>query len=131
MRRMVLGVSVAAFAILRATTAHRVLGDLSVYRAEGMAVRHGAALYSHLAGVHNLGTYPPFSALVFVVLTPVQLGVLQVLCLIANFALLVAVCHLGFRLAGVKSRDALVPFVLFVAVALWSEPIFTTFAWDA
>ena len=124
-----LAVSLAAFVLVRLTSRHTILGDLGVYRAEGMAIRHGANLYAHLDGAHNLGTYPPFAAVMFVVLTPVPFGLLEVLCLIVNVLLLAGVCYLGCRLAGVRGRDALVPVLAFTAIATWSEPIFTTFAY--
>jgi alpha-1,2-mannosyltransferase len=124
-----LGLSMVAFVIVRVFSRHTILGDLGVYRAEGMAIRHGANLYAHLDGAHNLGTYPPFAAVMFVVLTLVPFGVVQVLCLIVNVGLLALVCWLGCQLAGVRGRDALVPVLAFTAIATWSEPIFTTFAY--
>jgi len=124
-----LGISLTAFAIVRVSSRHTILGDLGVYRAEGMAVRHGANLYAHLEGAHNLGTYPPFAAVMFVVLTPLPFGLVEVLCLIVNVVLLGLVCYLGCRLAGLHGRDTLVPVLVFTAVATWSEPIFTTFAY--
>jgi alpha-1,2-mannosyltransferase len=63
------------------------------------------------------------------VLTPVPVAALQVLCLLVNFGLLVGVCVLSCRLAGVQGREAAVAVILFSAIALWSEPVFTTFAY--
>ena len=121
--------SIAAFAVVRVLSRHRELGDLRVYRAEGMAIRHSADLYAHLDGVHNLATYPPFAGVVFTVLTPVPIVALEIACMIVNFALLMAVCHFGCRLAGLAPRDTVVPGLLFAAIAVWSEPVFTTFAY--
>lgn len=126
---LLLVVSMVGFAVVRLASTHTILGDLGVYRAEGFAIRHGANLYAHLDGQHNLGTYPPFAAVMFVVLTPVPFGLLEVLCLIVNVGLLALVCYLGCRLAGVRGRDALAPVLALTAVATWSEPIFTTFAY--
>src|SRR3954470_11177034 len=94
-----LGISLTAFAVVRLTSRHSILGDLAVYRAEGMAVRHNENLYAHLEGFHSLGTYPPFAAVMFVVLTLVPFGLLEALCLIVNVLLLALVCYLGCRLA--------------------------------
>ena len=124
-----LAVSLIAFTVVRLSSRHSILGDLAVYRAEGMAIRHNDNLYAHLEGFHSLGTYPPFAAVMFVTLTLLPFGLVEVLCLIVNVLLLALVCYLGCRLAGLRGRDALVPVLVFTAVATWSEPIFTTFAY--
>ena len=124
-----LAASAAAFGAVRAATKHQVLGDLHVYQAEGMAIRNGSDLYALLPGQHLLATYPPFAGVAFVAFTPVPIAVLQVLSLIANFGLLVFVCTLACKLVGVVGRPAVVPVCVFAAIGLWSEPVFTTFAY--
>ena len=125
----VLAVSAAAFAVVRALSKHTILGDLHVYLAEGMAIRNGTDLYALLPGQHLLATYPPFAGVVFMVLTPIPVAALQILSFFVNFGLLVLVCRLMCRFLGVTGRDALVATCLFAAIGLWSEPVFTTFAY--
>lgn len=126
---LVLILSVVIFCMVRALIPHRTLGDLRVYRAEGMAMRNGIDIYGHLTGVRGVATYPTFAALVFVILTPVPIGPLQVLSIIGNVVVLLYVCRASCHLVGVRGRRAVAPACVLAAVALWSEPVFTTIAY--
>jgi alpha-1,2-mannosyltransferase len=121
--------SVLIFLIVRATIPHRVLGDLRVYRADGMALRRGQDVYGPLQGVHGLATYPTFAAVLFVVLTPVPIEPLQWLSIVGNLLLLGYVCYASCRLVGVHGRRGAVVACAIAAVGLWSEPVFTTLAY--
>ncbi|MDQ2748218.1 MAG: glycosyltransferase 87 family protein [Actinomycetota bacterium] len=126
---LALMLSVLVFCVLRALIPHRALGDLRVYRAEGMAMRNNMNLYAHLAGVHGAATYPTFAALIFVILTPFPIAPLQVLSIVSNLLILLYVCRASCHLVGIHGRQALVPSCVLAAGALWSEPVFTTFAY--
>jgi alpha-1,2-mannosyltransferase len=102
--------------------------DLSVYRAEGFAVRHGLDLYGPIGAPYDLrATYPPFAALAFVPLTAVPAGACIVLVTVANVALLVAVVGLTARMLcrdDVVTSPLLVP--LATAAGVWLQPVSAT-----
>jgi alpha-1,2-mannosyltransferase len=124
-----LACSVAVFCVVRAVSPHRILGDLMVYRAEGLALRQGLELYGPLPGVHNPATYPTFAALAFVPLTLLPVSALQVLCMALNLMLLLVVCKLSCDLVGVRGRRTAVTVCCTAALALWSEPVLTNIAY--
>lgn len=100
--------------------------DLGIYRAEGMALRHGWDLYGPLPGVTGLATYPPFAALVFVPATFLPMGLLEPASVLVNLLLLVVVGHLALRLAGVEGRGLATGTAGVLAVAVWCEPVQST-----
>lgn len=102
--------------------------DLLVYRIEGGAIRSGLDLYGPLSTPQDLSaTYPPFAALVFVLLTLVPLALLPLAMVALNIALLVTVAYLSFGLAGLGKGEARITCALWLAgLAVWSEPVFTT-----
>jgi alpha-1,2-mannosyltransferase len=102
--------------------------DLAVYRAEGMAVRHGLDLYGPLPGVHGLATYPPFAAILFVPATFLPMTVLGPASLVVNLALLAVVAHLALRLTGVKGHRLSAGTGLVMAIGVWCEPVQATLA---
>ncbi|HLW15793.1 MAG TPA: glycosyltransferase 87 family protein [Actinomycetota bacterium] len=102
--------------------------DLGVYRAGGNAVIHSKTLYGHAFGAHyNMPirlpfTYPPFAAIVFVVLAiwPWQLAMVG--CFIISFGAFAYLVWEGFR------RVATRPLVLacLCAVLLWMVSVTDT-----
>jgi alpha-1,2-mannosyltransferase len=102
--------------------------DLVVYRAEGSAVRAGTDLYGALPSVGDYNaTYPPFAALLFVPLTLIPTTVMIWAAVAVNMGLLVLVSLLSCRLVGVDPRSRPNVALVVAAVAMWSEPVFTTF----
>jgi len=122
-----LALSVTGYLIARWATDPSML-DLLVYRAEGNAVRSGLDLYGTLPSVGAYrATYPPFTALLFVPLTLVSTTVLIWATVALNIALLVLVCLLSCRLVGVAPRRQATVALVLAAIAVWSEPVWTTF----
>ncbi|MFF7211503.1 glycosyltransferase 87 family protein [Streptomyces sp. NPDC008238] len=120
-------VSFAAFwAAQRA--AHVSMIDLTVYRAEGWSVRNGDDLYAMRVTHAQLpNTYPPFAALLFTSLTLLGPGAARIAATAANLGLLVVLCHLSLRLAGLPRRLPPAAAALGVAAgAVWCEPVWTT-----
>ena len=118
-------VSAGCLLVLRATRGDLVPGfvDLAVYRAEGMAMRHGWDLFGDLPGVHGLATYPPFAAILFVPAAFLPMWFLEPASALANLALIAVVGHLSLRLAGVEGRRLSTGTALVAAVAVWCEPV--------
>jgi alpha-1,2-mannosyltransferase len=107
---------------------HPHMLDLTVYRTEGFAFRHGAGLYGPIGAPYDLrATYPPFAVICFAALTVLPLTLCFALAGLANLALLATAVEFMRRLValhvGVVSAVA-VPLV--IAVAIWSEPVFAT-----
>lgn len=120
-------VSVVAFVLVRWIT-HPSLIDLAVYRAEGTAVRNGMDLYGPLPTPNGLrATYPPFAALLFVPFSYLPWLVVATIGVVGNLALLLLVCDQSCRLAGVAPSGRITAALTLAAVALWAEPVFTTF----
>ncbi|QCX28946.1 glycosyltransferase 87 family protein [Nocardioides jishulii] len=121
-------VSVACLLALRTIQGDLVpdFYDLGIYRAEGMALRHGWDLYGPLPGVTGLATYPPFAAMVFVPATFLPMGLLEPASVLANVFLLAVVGHLALRLAGVEGRRLTIGTAGVLAVAVWCEPVQST-----
>jgi alpha-1,2-mannosyltransferase len=118
--------SIAAYLVVRWLT-HPSSIDLAVYRVEGQALRSGMNLYGPLPtplGSH--ATYPPFAAMIFVPLTLVPSSLMVALVLALNLGLLAAVALFSCRLAGVDPRRHITAACIVTAVAVWSEPVFTT-----
>ncbi|MCP3817675.1 glycosyltransferase 87 family protein [Streptomyces sp. A3M-1-3] len=104
--------------------AHVSMIDLSVYRAEGEAVRAGADLYAMRTTSANLPTtYPPFAALLFTPLTLLGVPEMRALATAGNLLLVVALAHLSLRLVG---RDRPGAALWTAAAAVWCEPVWTT-----
>ncbi|MEU4199326.1 glycosyltransferase 87 family protein [Streptomyces sp. NPDC045470] len=119
--------SFAAFWVAQ-RLAHVTMVDLMVYRAEGWTARNGEDLYDMVAtSAHLPNTYPPFAALLFTPLTLVGVPEMRTLATLGNLLLLVAVTHLGLRLAGRPKRVPPLAAALGVAALLvWCEPVWTT-----
>lgn len=122
-----LAVSIGCYLVVRWLTDPSMV-DLVVYRAEGSAVRAGLDLYGALPSVGAYrATYPPFAALLFVTLTTVPSSVMIWGAVALNVFLLVLVSLLCCRLIDVDQRSRVSVALALAAVAIWSEPVFTTF----
>ncbi|WP_328687578.1 glycosyltransferase 87 family protein [Streptomyces caniferus] len=120
-------VSFTAFWIVQ-RLAHVTMLDLMVYRAEGLTVRNGGALYDMVAtSAHLPNTYPPFAALLFTPLTLLDVPAMRALATAGNLLLLLAVVHLSLRLVG-RPRHLPGPAATLAVSALlvWCEPVWTT-----
>ena len=104
-------------------------GDLAVYRAEGTALRTGADLYAQLPGVHELATYPPFAAILFVPLSLLPWVLAQVVYFAGTVAVLAWCGVASCRLAGLRGRHADSAGLVLTAAALWCEPVWSTFGY--
>ena len=122
------GISLAAYLVVRWLAAPTSI-DLAVYRVEGTAIRDGVNLYGdHLPTPLGLrATYPPFAAILFVPISYLAWAAAQVIGVLANLALLLVVCDQACRLARVTTPSRLTACLVLAAIALWAEPVFTTF----
>ncbi len=103
--------------------------DLQVYRAEGSVIRHGGDLYARIQAYNVDATYPPFAAACFVVLTLFSIPVVQVAVFALNLVLVAYVVRRSVELARVPQANRRAVTILACAVALWAEPVFTTFGY--
>ncbi|MEY9966268.1 alpha-1,2-mannosyltransferase [Streptacidiphilus sp. MAP12-16] len=103
--------------------------DALVYQAEGAAVVSGHSLYDLTATSQNLAaTYPPFAALVFVPSSRLSASLLAIAVTAGNAALLGVVAWLSCKLADWPARRWRLAAAGTVAgLALWTEPVSTTF----
>ena len=120
--------SAAACGVL-AARGHAHFIDLRVYRMGGAAALHGRDLY----GLRHDGlpfTYPPFAAVVFIVLAVVPWSVAAVTLTAASVAALPAALYLALLLPWSSRPDVTqvrVPVALIAgAAAVWLEPVRTT-----
>lgn len=97
--------------------------DLDVYQRAGEAVRSGAQVYEH-GGDRLVFTYPPFAALVSVVITPFGQWAAQFVWTVASVAALAGVVVLSFRPLLHRFRSELRPLVAggLVVVVVLSHP---------
>ena len=122
------GASLAAYLVVRWLAAPTSI-DLAVYRVEGTAIRDGVNLYGDQLPT-PLGlraTYPPFAAILFVPISYLAWAAAQVIGVVANLALLLVVCDQACRLARVTAASRMTACFALAAIALWAEPVFTTF----
>jgi alpha-1,2-mannosyltransferase len=107
---------------------HPQMLDLSVYRAEGFAVRHGIDLYGPIGAPYGLrATYPPFAAMLFTVLTLVPTTVCTAAAGALNLGLLCGTVVLTRHIASdrqVRLDEVSVP--LITGAAIWFEPVYMT-----
>jgi alpha-1,2-mannosyltransferase len=104
--------------------------DLTIYRDGGEAVLRGAHLYDLRFPGALAFTYPPLSALLFTVLTPVSMVALEPLVTGVSLLLLPLMLAFALRLTPIDaslSRDRAIRLaLLFSALAVWLEPVWTT-----
>jgi alpha-1,2-mannosyltransferase len=89
-----------AIAVVAAVTAGDLSGhmvDLNVYRAGGLAVLHGSALYKIHANFSLPFTYPPISAILAVPLAAMPFGVAKLVWLPMIYVPLAIAVGIGFR----------------------------------
>ncbi|MGZ6527667.1 MAG: glycosyltransferase 87 family protein [Actinomycetota bacterium] len=111
---------------------HHLPIDLAVYRAGGRAVVNGTSLYSKSFGGRTLPvklpfTYPPFSALLFVLMAFTPVLVLRAAWFVASFAGFVYLSRASISPLGRTStvvRGVLLG--IFLAVTVWTVPITDT-----
>jgi alpha-1,2-mannosyltransferase len=120
---LVFGFSAALYLALRLWWDPASYVDISVYRAEALALSDGLYLYGPLPGVHGLGTYPPFAAAMFTPLLLISSGAADTLSFVLNFGLVVCAAYLSVRRLTAARADLQVAVPLLAAVALWCEPV--------
>jgi len=108
--------------------------DLGVYRAGGSAVLHGRALYGAAFGAHTGTlplpfTYPPFSAIAFVVLAVMPWALAAVLWFLVSVGSLVYIVRESFApfLRRLDRRRSLLALAFIAGVLSWTVPVRDTF----
>ena len=106
--------------------------DLHVYLGGAAALDHPGTLYSYVYADQTPDfplpfTYPPFAALVFYPLSKLPFGVVAFGWQLGTIAALYGVVRVSQRLLGVPAGRALGPAMLWTAVAIWTEPLRSTF----
>jgi alpha-1,2-mannosyltransferase len=120
-----LGLSLLAFVVVLAVLTPSFT-DLSVYRAEGLALRNGLDLYGPLPDVDGVNTYPPFAALLFLPTTFLPTAALKFLSVVGNLTLVFVVSWQSLRLVRGGGPGLASASCVLAAVALWAEPVTTT-----
>ncbi len=106
--------------------------DLHVYLGGAAALDHPGTLYSYVYADQTPDfplpfTYPPFAALVFYPLTKLPFGVVAFGWQLGTIAALYGVVRVSQRLLGVPARAGYAAAMLWTAVAIWTEPLRSTF----
>ena len=106
--------------------------DLHVYLGGAAALDHPGTLYSYVYADQTPDfplpfTYPPFAALVFYPLHLLPFGVVAFCWQVGTIAALYGVVRLSQRLMGVGAGGGLRTAMLWTAVAIWLEPLRSTF----
>ncbi|MCV7075528.1 mannosyltransferase [Mycobacterium szulgai] len=106
--------------------------DLHVYLGGGAALDHPGTLYSYVYADQTPDfplpfTYPPFAAVVFYPLHLLPFGVVAFLWQLATMAALYGAVRLTQRLMGVAKDDGHRAAMVWTAVAIWLEPLRSTF----
>lgn len=105
--------------------------DILVYRQGGLAVLHGQGLYVPSFNNHQLPfTYPPISALLFIVLGPLSNYTAPLFATFCSLALLPLTLRFALRLrpfsGWLSSSEATRLGLAAAAAAVWFEPVWTT-----
>ncbi|OBF67705.1 mannosyltransferase [Mycobacterium sp. 852002-51971_SCH5477799-a] len=106
--------------------------DLHVYLGGSAAIDHPGTLYSYVYADQTPDfplpfTYPPFAAVVFYPLHLLPFGLVAFLWQIATMAALYGAIRLSQRLMGEVTPAARRVAMLWTAVAIWIEPLRSTF----
>jgi alpha-1,2-mannosyltransferase len=106
--------------------------DLHVYLGGAAALDRPGTLYSYVYGDQTPDfplpfTYPPFAAVVFYPLHVLPFGLVAFLWQIATMAALYGGIRLSQRLMGVAAGDGRRLAMLWTAIAIWIEPLRSTF----
>ena len=105
--------------------------DILVYRQGGLAVLHGKGLYVPSFNHSELPfTYPPISALLFIVLGPLSNYTAPLFATVCSLALLPLTLRFALRLAPfsrwLSASEATRLGLTAAAAAIWFEPLWTT-----
>jgi alpha-1,2-mannosyltransferase len=106
--------------------------DLHVYLGGAAAIDHPGTLYSYVYADQTPDfplpfTYPPFAAVVFYPLHLLPFGLVAFLWQIATMAALYGSVRISQRLIGVPVRAGRRVAMLWTAIAIWIEPLRSTF----
>ena len=106
--------------------------DLHVYLGGAAALDRPGTLYSYVYAAQTPDfplpfTYPPFAALLFYPLSRLPFGVVAFGWQLATIAALYGVVRLSQRLLGVAPRSQRPEAMAWTAVAIWLEPLRSTF----
>ncbi len=106
--------------------------DLHVYVGGAAALDHPGTLYSYVYADQTPDfplpfTYPPFAAVVFYPLHLLPFGLVALLWQIATMAALYGCVRISQRLLGVRAGHGHRAAMLWTAVAIWLEPLRSTF----
>ncbi len=106
--------------------------DLHVYIGGAAALDHPGSLYSYVYADQTPDfplpfTYPPFAAVVFYPLHLLPFGVVAFCWQVGTMAALYGVVRVSQRLLGVAAREGHRVAMLWTAVAIWIEPLRSTF----
>jgi alpha-1,2-mannosyltransferase len=106
--------------------------DLHVYIGGGAAIDHPGTLYSYVYADQTPDfplpfTYPPFAAVVFYPLHLLPFGLVAFCWQAGTMAALYGVVRLSQRLLGVPARSGHRIAMAWTAVAIWTEPLRSTF----
>ena len=106
--------------------------DLHVYIGGAAALDHPGSLYSYVYADQTPDfplpfTYPPFAALVFYPLHLLPFGLVAFCWQVGIIAALYGVVRVSQRLLGAGARDGHRTAMLWTAVAIWVEPLRSTF----
>jgi len=106
--------------------------DLHVYLGGAAAIDHPGTLYSYVYADQTPDfplpfTYPPFAAVVFYPLHLLAFGLVAFLWQVATMAALYGAIRISQRLIGVVGANGRRIAMLWTAVAIWIEPLRSTF----
>lgn len=106
--------------------------DLHVYLGGAAALDQPGTLYSYVYADQTPDfplpfTYPPFAALVFYPLSRLPFGLVALCWQLGTIAALYAVVRLSQRLIGVPAREGHLHTMAWTALAIWIEPLRSTF----
>ncbi len=106
--------------------------DLHVYLGGAAALDKPGTLYSYVYADQTPDfplpfTYPPFAALVFYPLTKLPFGLVALGWQLGTIAALYGVVRVSQRLLGAAAREGHPAAMLWTAVAIWTEPLRSTF----
>ncbi|MBV9350975.1 MAG: mannosyltransferase [Mycobacterium sp.] len=106
--------------------------DLHVYIGGGATIDHPGALYSYVYADQTPDfplpfTYPPFAAVVFYPLHFLPFGLVAFCWQVGTMAALYGVVRLSQRLLGVPAGTGHRVAMLWTAIAIWTEPLRSTF----
>ncbi|WP_116374368.1 mannosyltransferase [Mycobacterium sp. MFM001] len=106
--------------------------DLHVYIGGAAALDHPGSLYHYVYADQTPDfplpfTYPPFAAVVFYPLHLLPFGVVAFCWQVGTMAALYGVVRVSQRLLGVAAREGHRVAMLWTAVAIWIEPLRSTF----